>query len=101
MVNKNNKDSKYQKEEFITNNFIALSSGSFADDNFRYQKKAKRRQEIFNQNYIITLNKNLLEETLKKVQDNNKMCDFIKTKISESNENETLFSNEKFIYKNI
>lgn len=95
--NKNNKDSKYQKEEFITNNFIALSSGSFADDDFRYQKKARKRQEIFNQKYIITLNKHFLEEMLKKVQGDNKMCDFINTKILESNENESLFSNEQFI----
>jgi len=96
------KNSKIKKEEFISNNFISLAFGSFIDnDDFRYQKKLRKQQEIFNQKYIITLSKDYLEETLKNVQGNKKMCDFINTKISECNGNGLLFSNKDFIDINI
>jgi hypothetical protein len=100
--NKNNKESKIKKEEFITNNFISLSFGSFIDnDDFRYKKKLRKQQEIFNQKYIVPLNKHYLEEALKTFQGNQKMCEFINTKILECNEDTLIFSNKDFIDENI
>ena len=94
--NKNNKDSKIKKEEFISTNYISLSFASLDNDNFRNQKKLRKLQEIFNQKYIISLNKEFLKETLKNVQGNKKMYDFVNAKIIECNEDE-LFSNKNFI----
>ena len=100
--NKNNKESKINKEKFIINNFISLSFGNFVDnDDFRYHKKVRREQEIFNQKYIIALSKGHLEETLKNFQGNQKMCEFINTKILECKEDEQIFSNLKFIDEKI
>lgn len=98
--NKNNKDSKIKKEEFISTNYISLSFASLDNDNFRNQKKLRKLQEIFNQKYIISLNKEFLKETLKNVQGNKKMYDFVNAKIIECNEDE-LFSNKNFIDTNI
>ena len=98
--NKNNKDSKIKKEEFISTNYISLSFASLDNDNFRNQKKLRKLQEIFNQKYIISLNKEFLKETLKNVQGNKKMYDFVNAKIIECNEDE-LFSNRNFIDTNI
>ena len=93
---------KINKEKFILNNFISLSFGSFIDnDDFRYHKKSRKQQEIFNQKYIIALSKGYLAETLKNFQGNQKMCEFINTKILECKEDESIFSNVKFIDEKI
>ena len=98
--NKNNKDSKIKKEEFISTNYISLSFASLDNDNFRNQKKLRKLQEIFNQKYIMSLNKEFLKEKLKNVEGNKKMYDFVNAKILECNEDE-LFSNKNFIDTNI
>ena len=98
--NKNNKDSKIKKEEFISTNYISLSFASLDNDNFRNQKKLRKLQEIFNQKYIMSLNKDFLKEKLKNVEGNKKMYDFVNAKILECNEDE-LFSNRNFIDTNI
>ena len=100
--NEDNKEKKMDKDEFILNNFLSLSYVNFSDsDDFIYQKKARKLQEIFNQKYITSLSKSYLKEKLEIVQNNKKMCDFINSKILECNENELLFSNQNFIDVNI
>ena len=88
-----NKERLFTKNENSDKNKI--DDGEDSDYSSEYElKKSKKMEEIFNQTYLPSLYKDVLEEQLNKNKDNQKLYDFLNKKIKDCCENNILYVNK-------